>query len=1271
MTTLIELDGPPAYSKSRLAEWRAAVGRVQEDVGDLYAEFVHFAVLERPLSETETQIAKALLTYGPTRDVAEVVGEPRALVVPRHGTLSPWSSKATDIFAHCGLDAVRRVERGVRWYATTELRADALATLFDRMTQEVVDPGNVQLLSTIEPRPLVHVELGGEPLAALAEANVGLGLALSEDEIEHLAAAFAELGRNPTDVELMMFAQANSEHCRHKIFNASWTIDGCEDDQTLFGMIRFTHQSINGQGVLSAYADNAAVIEGRRVETFFPDERHHYRREAHDAHILMKVETHNHPTAIAPFPGAATGSGGEIRDEGAVGRGSKPKAGLCGFTTSHLRLGEPEPWEIDSDRPERLASAQDIMLDGPLGAAAFNNEFGRPCLTGYFRTFEFPAAGFTWGYHKPVMVAGGVGSIRTENVHAADVDVDAPLVVLGGPAMLIGLGGGAASSVASGTSASDLDFASVQRDNAEMQRRCQEVIDRAAAMGDRNPIRLIHDVGAGGLSNAFPELVNDAGRGARFDIRAIPSADRGLSPMELWCNESQERYVLAIDPAAFETFRAICRRERCPFATVGYSTADRRLVVGDKELDGTPVDMPLATLLGKPPRTERSFDAARRTAQPLGLDDVDLPDALDRVLRFPAVGSKKFLITIGDRSITGLVARDQMVGPHQVPVADVAVTIAGFSTNAGEAMAMGERAPVAVIDAPAAARLAVAEALTNLCAADVTDLSRVVLSANWMAAAGFPGEDEALYRSVEAVGRELCPQLGIAIPVGKDSLSMRTATDSGDVVSPVTLNISAFAPVDDVRLTLTPYAPDADVFVLLALSEKIRLGGSALAQVFGELGDEAPDIDDAGRLATLLRYLIEDREVGRFVAYHDRSDGGLITTLLEIAFASRIGLDIDVQAEGKAGIAELFAEEIGVVVGLAREDVDAVLADAADRGLVARPVARRRDDDTIRVAATSSTLFVGTRAALERTWATTSYEMQRRRDDPGCAAEELALIDEDDPGLTCRLTFDPAAPFEIGGRRPKAAILREQGVNGQIEMAAAFDTAGFDTVDVHMTDLFADPHLLEDFQALAACGGFSYGDVLGGGGGWAKSIAFSDALAGSFSRFFERDTLTLGICNGCQMLAQLKALVPGSDDWPLFVGNRSERFEARTVLVRINDVVSPWLDGMAGSVIPVPVAHGEGRAELSEAEFETLMANRSVALQYVDGHGRSTTRYPLNPNGSTGAVAGLVSLDGRALVMMPHPERVFRSVQNSVFDPGWGEFGPWLSLFRNAARALA
>ncbi|MCY3811634.1 MAG: phosphoribosylformylglycinamidine synthase [Gammaproteobacteria bacterium] len=1283
MTPVVEiLTGPPAFSAARLGAKHAEVSAIAPGIDGVFAEFVHFLLLAGALDEPDQRIVNALLAYGPRRELPNRVGEPFCTVIPRPGTISPWSSKATDIFARCGLAAVVRVERGVRWYVSgtcpPTLRPAVAAELHDRMTEAVLFDEDFSVLAAeATPRPLRVVSLGRDAPRALAEANVRLGLALSEDEIDYLALAYRDLGRDPTDVELMMFAQANSEHCRHKIFNADWTIGVEAQSKSLFGMIRNTYQRTNGEGILSAYADNAAVVQGHTASRLTPNQDRVYRRRRGALHVLMKVETHNHPTAIAPYPGAATGSGGEIRDEGAVGRGSKPKAGLVGFTTSHLNLGErPEPWATGVGKPDRIAWAADIMLQAPIGAAAFNNEFGRPCLTGYFRTFEAKGSvlGETWGYHKPVMIAGGVGSIVAEHVDASPVPPGARLVVLGGPAMLIGLGGGAASSMASGASDSELDFASVQRDNAEMQRRCQEVIDRCCALETDNPIRLVHDVGAGGLSNALPELVNDAGVGGRFDIRAVPSADPGMSPMEIWCNEAQERYVLAVARERMAVFEAICTRERCPYAVVGEATAEPRLLVADSQRHETPVDMPLSTLFGKPPRMHRHFSPTERPSAPFEYGEIDLAEAIDRVLRLPAVASKKFLVTIGDRSITGLVARDQMVGPYQVPVADVAVTLADYDGYAGEAMAMGERSPVAVTNPAAAARLAVAEALTNLAAAPVVSLARTVLSANWMAAAGHPGEDQALYEAVRAVGEELCPALGIAIPVGKDSLSMRTDWDGNTVVSPVTLNVSAFAPVADVRRTLDPFMRPTTQGLYLAepAFARRRLGASALAQCFGALGDEPPDVDDAKGLKALLEFASRLHEHGWPTCYHDRSDGGLLVALLEMAIATRSGLDIVAEEDALAG---LFAEEVGFVVGLADEHAEAAAALAARLGVRCTRVATPRRDGRIVVANARGELLESTRGDLERTWATTSYAMQRRRDDPACADAEFAAIEERDGGLTFAASYDPAddiaAPYIATGIRPRIAILREQGVNGQVEMAAAFDGAGFEAVDVHMSDLFAAPDELGGFQALAACGGFSYGDVLGGGGGWAKSILFAPRLRDAFATFLSRDTLTLGVCNGCQMIAELKGLVPGAECWPRFVGNRSERFEARTVQTRINDVSSPWLVGMAGTMLPVPVAHGEGRAEFDEdTHLAQLTARGSVALQYVDAAGEPTESYPKNPNGSVRGLAGVLAADGRVLILMPHPERVFRAVQNSWVDASWGEDGPWLRLFRNARVAL-
>ena len=1325
MAELLALAGPPALSEFRLGKLKAALG-----LEALYAEHVHLLALTEALNAVEAERAQALLRYGPQRGRPARVGRRVATVVPRLGLISPWSSKATDIFRICGLNKVVRVERGVRWFAKAPLPSAALAHLYDRMTEAVLDEGHFpKLFAEQPPRPLTKIPLLKEGQQALREANLVLGLALTADEIGYLAAAFAELGRDPTDVELMMFAQANSEHCRHKIFNASWTIDGEVQPRSLFQMIRNTAAAIGGAGILSAYADNAAVIQGHRCRRFLTDPRNHqYGYVEEEVPILMKVETHNHPTGIAPYPGAATGSGGEIRDEGAVGRGAKPKAGLTGFTTSHLRIpGHREPWELETPTPAHMASALEIMLEGPIGGAAFNNEYGRPALCGYFRTFEQPdpaRPGLLRGYHKPVMVAGGLGAVRPSHVQAQAFPPGTALVVLGGPAMLIGLGGGAASSMAAGVSSSELDFASVQRDNAEMQRRCQEVIDACTALGDENPIRLIHDVGAGGLSNALPELVRDAGAGGLFDLRSIPSADPGMSPLEIWCNEAQERYVLGISAERLAEFQALCERERCPWAVVGQATEDPTLVVrdevfnshadtkvgdgsrrrprllveapvGDMSVDAVseasglpiadgaglnnrPVDLPMSLLFGKPPAMRRSINRGRRKLQPLDLAGIDLEDAIFRVLGFPAVASKQYLVTIGDRSITGLVGQEQMVGPWQTPVSDVAVTLAGYQTFHGEAMAMGERSPLALINPAASARMAVAEALTNLFAADVESLGRVVLSANWMAAVGADGEDEALYDAVRAVGMELCPELGIAIPVGKDSLSMATRwrDEHGEhqVVSPLTLIISAFAPVADVRRTLVPMLhrmPSRLLLVDLAGGRR-RLGGSALAQCFGQLGDDCPDVDAPTALAQALEATLELRRQGVLLAYHDRSDGGLLAALAEMAFAGRVGWDVNI--EGDDLLAWLFTEELGIVLQVADAQVAAVKArydglEVVDLGWV-------RNDERLRISHKGELVVDAERSAWQRRWAEPSYRMQRRRDNPQTADEEYATIAEDNPGLSAHLRFDPGddpiVTFAVGRSRPRAAILREQGVNGQLEMAAAFDRAGFECVDVHMTDLLSGAVSLLDFPVLAACGGFSYGDVLGGGGGWAKSILYHAAVRDAFAAFFAADRLALGVCNGCQMLAQIKALIPGAAPWPRFVRNRSEQFEGRTVLVRINDCPSPWLAGMADSVLPVPVAHGEGRAEFDDTEDCTRLADAgAIAAQYVDNRHQVTETYPANPNGAVQGLAGLTAAEGRVLTLMPHPERVFRTCQNAWADPSWGEDGPWLRLFRNARRALA
>ncbi|MEZ5558321.1 MAG: phosphoribosylformylglycinamidine synthase [Pseudomonadales bacterium] len=1287
---MLELAGPPALSSFRLDKLR---GQLDLPGGRLYAEFVHLLALTAQLDDDERKRAEHLLRYGPETGRPQPGGREFAIVVPRRGTISPWSSKATDIFHICGLTKVVRVERGVRWFVDGDTGAIDSHALYDRMTQRVVSRADLgSVFESLAPQPLGRVPLLAGGRSALEAANRSLGLALSDDEIDYLYGAYQDLGRDPTDVELMMFAQANSEHCRHKIFNASWSVDGEPQQRSLFEMIRNTYRQINGAGILSAYADNAAVIEGHLVERFSLDPvSHRYGYASDHAHILMKVETHNHPTAIAPYPGAATGSGGEIRDEGAVGRGSKPKAGLTGFTTSHLNIpGYRQPWDLDTGKPERIVSALEIMLDGPIGAAAFNNEFGRPALNGYFRTFEQPdpeQPRRVRGYHKPVMLAGGVGSVRAEHIQPQPFPDRAQLIVLGGPAMLIGLGGGAASSMASGESTSDLDFASVQRDNAEMERRCQEVIDACCALGSANPILLIHDVGAGGLSNALPELVKDAGVGGCFELRAVPNAEPGMAPLEIWCNEAQERYVLAVAGERLAEFRALCERERCPFSVVGESTLEPQLLVRDSHFDNAPVDLPLSVLFGKPPKMHRQFRRRALPQRPFDLSTIDLGDAVQRVLRFPVVASKQFLVTIGDRSITGLVAREQMVGPWQVPVADVAVTLAGYRSHAGEAFCMGERSPLALLDPCASARVAVGEALTNLCAAPVTDLRRTVLSANWMAAAGDDADEQALFDAVRTVGMELCPALGIAIPVGKDSLSMRTRWDDREVAAPLTLIVSAFAPVDDARRTLTPElvrTGDATELLLVDLGNgRDRLGGSALVQCFGALGARPPDLDEPRQLVRFFEAIQQLNREGRLLAYHDRSDGGLLACLLEMAFAGRCGLDIDLapaladaeRAGDEAVLSSLFAEELGAVVQVRRADLGAVLA--AFEGLRCVPVGAPRTDDAVVIRLGERQLHAAGRADLQMAWSETSYRMQRLRDNPQCADEEFAGIVADDPGLSCALSFDPsedvASAPTLRATRPTIAVLREQGVNGQIEMAAAFERAGFDPVDVHMSDLVEGRVRLADFPALVACGGFSYGDVLGGGGGWAKSILYHSAVQEQFQRFFAADRLALGVCNGCQMMSALAELIPGAADWPRFVRNRSEQFEGRTVLVRVGEVASPWLAGMGGSVMPIAVAHGEGRAEFADPDREQRFwarASEQLALQYVDSYHRVTQNYPANPNGSGHGLAGVTAADGRVLVMMPHPERVFRACQNSWRDPAWGEDGPWLRLFRNARVAL-
>ena len=1290
---MFSLFGAPALSPFRLDHALRALQAEDERVTALSCRWLHFVDESRPLADSELGLLGKLLTYGPRTAVHEERGQ-RVLVTPRVGTESPWSSKATDIVHVCGLTAVRRVERGTVYFIQStaaleqaELRRLA-AHLHDRMTESIwidsIDPQG--LFHGAAARPLRIVNLGTDGHAALARANRDWGLALSDDEIDYLVAAFRQLKRDPTDVELMMFAQANSEHCRHKIFNAEFIVDGLREPMSLFAMIRATYTR-NSAGVLSAYRDNAAVVEGSSATRFFPDPwTHRYAGTREPVDILMKVETHNHPTAISPFPGAATGAGGEIRDEGATGIGAKPKAGLTGYSVSNLRIpGMVQAWEGDFGKPERIASALDIMIAAPLGSAAFNNEFGRPNICGYFRTFEQqglePGRSVIRGYHKPIMIAGGLGNVRRPDVEKKEVVVGAPLIVLGGPSMLIGLGGGAASSVGSGQSSSDLDFASVQRGNAEMQRRAQEVIDCCWAMGDANPILLIHDVGAGGLSNALPEAIAHSRRGGRIDLRKIPSAESELSPMEIWCNEAQERYVLALVPGSVAPFAALCERERCPYAVVGEITAEGRLLVTDPRLSATPVDMPIEVLLGKPPRMTRDVRTRNKTATGLSTAGTTIAESLDRLLCLPTIADKSFLITIGDRSVGGMISRDQMVGPWQVPVADVAVTLNSYDGYGGEAMAMGERTPAAVLNAPASGRLAVAEAITNILAADVHSLTDIRLSANWMAACGEPGEDADLYATVRAVGVELCASLGITIPVGKDSLSMRTAwrDAAGDhsVVAPISLVISAFAPVRDVRATLTPELDLSQPSRLLLIDlggGKNRLGGSCWAQVHGKSGGEPADLDSPDLLRALSAALRELKDRGLILAYHDRSDGGVLLTVLEMAFASHCGLAIDLGAPADP-IAACFAEELGAVLQVSAVRASEARDVLARHGLAAliRDIGEPLAGTEVRVHIDGRTDYCASRLELHRRWSEVSFRIQEMRDNPDCAREEFSrLADAADPGLHAHLRYDPsddvAAPFISSGVRPAVAILREQGVNSQTEMAAVFTRAGFDAYDVHMTDILSGRVRLGRFHGLVACGGFSYGDVLGAGEGWAKSILFNGLAREEFAAFFARDaTFSLGVCNGCQMFSALKELIPGAEAWPRFVRNRSEQYEARLTLVRVPPSQSVLLAGMQDSVLPIVVAHGEGQAEFdSGSSAASLIARGLVTLQYVDNREQPTQRYPFNPNGSQLGLAGLCSADGRHTSLMPHPERVFRTVQNSWSPKEWSEDGGWMRLFRNA-----
>lgn len=1253
--------GANALSQFKLEKLLKKIQAIEPAVQTITSQSVYFLK-----GDGDTQKIEKILD---AKFQSHIDANQKIMVTPRAGTISPWSSKATDILHICGLVNVKRIECGAIFYFQPQLSDQQLTgikpLLFDRMIETVfTDFQQAEILFQQEqPKTLATVDIlqGGE--TALQCANKQLGLALSSDEVEYLVKRFTELKRNPTDIELMMFAQANSEHCRHKIFNADWTIDGEQQAKSLFAMIRNTYQH-HREGVLSAYSDNAAVLAGSKGQRFFPNAKTKaYEYSAEDIDIMIKVETHNHPTAIAPLPGASTGSGGEIRDEGATGRGAKPKAGLCGFTVSNLNLPElSQPWESHYGKPDRIVSALDIMIEGPIGAAAFNNEFGRPNLCGYFRTYEQEIAGQVWGYHKPIMIAGGLGNIRRQHVLKNKIPAGAKIIVLGGPAMLIGMGGGAASSVASGSLAADLDFASVQRHNPEMQRRCQEVIDACWALGEKNPIISIHDVGAGGLSNALPELVHDADRGANFELRKIPNDEPSMSPMEAWCTESQERYVLAIAPEDVALFDAIAIRERAIYAVVGETTAAEQLTLHDDYFNNNPINLPMDVLFGKSPKMHREAVHKAQQLPVIDFSGIELVAAIKKVLQHPTVASKSFLITIGDRSITGMINRDQMVGPWQIPVADVAVTCADYQGYNGEAMAMGERTPSAIINAAASARMAVAEAITNIAAAKIEKLSDIKLSANWMCAAGSENQDAALYDAVHAVGMEFCPALNLTIPVGKDSMSMRTAWDNKSVTSPLSLIISAFAPVKDVRNTLTPELKndtDSELLLIDLSDGKNRLGASVFAHCHNQIGDEVPDCDNPVTLKIFFDAIQQLNQQGLLLAYHDRSDGGLLATLAEMSFAGHVGVTLHLSNQEK--FSALFAEELGAVIQIKiadREKIFKVLS-----GLSVTKIAELNKEDNFIIKQNEQIIFSESRKHLQQYWSDVSYQIQKMRDNPDCAKQEYDNISKPNTGLFSNLTFeinhDISAPYLNLNARPKVAILREQGVNGQIEMAAAFYRAGFESIDVHMSDILQQRINLRDFKGIAACGGFSYGDVLGAGTGWANSILFNAQTYDQFAEFFARpDSFTLGVCNGCQMVSQLKAIIPGAEHWPRFIRNVSSQFEARVCMVQVEESPSIFFNGMQGSQFPIAVAHGEG---LTSESVDTL-----VSLRYIDNSGNSTERYPFNPNGSANGVTGITTKDGRATILMPHPERVFRTVTNSWHPSEWSEDAPTLRMFRNA-----
>ncbi len=1285
---IIHIAGGPAYSKFRTEKLLEKLQTVNPQIKDIHSEYLHIVWCEKKIAASEKDTLEKILHYGPKAQVLDFKDN-SIITIPRPGTISPWASRATDIANHCGLYDIKRIERAVAVYI--ELKNGALLSedqkkvlalyLHDRMTEVSIfnlDDAKA-LFSHLAPKPIQYAEMLEHGKKVLNDFNKNLGLALSEDEIDYLFNYFTSIKRNPTDVELMMFAQANSEHCRHKIFNADWIVDGEKQSKSLFGMIKNTHQLHPGNTVV-AYSDNSSIVEGAKINRFYPNQNGVYDNHEELTHFIMKVETHNHPTAISPFSGAATGAGGEIRDEGATGRGSKPKAGLTGFSVSNLRIPEfIQPWEKnDYGSPSRISSALQIMIDGPIGGASYNNEFGRPNIAGYFRTLEIEHDDEVKGFHKPIMLAGGIGSINDIHTKKHAIPAGALLIQIGGPAMLIGLGGGAASSMGTGFNAENLDFDSVQRGNPELQRRAQEVIDRCWQLGKDNPILSIHDVGAGGLSNAFPELVNDGGVGATFQLRSINNEEPSMSPRELWCNEAQERYVLAIEEKDLDLFKLLCERERCPFAIVGIAKNTKELIVEDSLLKKDAVHMDLSILLGKPPKMTRDVIRKQKKLKAFATEDIDIKEAAYRILRYPAVANKMFLIHIGDRSVTGLISRDQLVGPWQLPVADVAVTLSSFDSLLGEAFAIGEKTPIAMIDAKASVRMALGEAITNLSAASIHHLEDVKLSANWMASAGHAGEDAALFDAVEEIGMHLCPDLGISIPVGKDSMSMKTTwldqSQEKTVVSPVSLIVSAFAPVFDARKTLTPALDrnlkDSGLIYIDLGFGKNRLGASCFNLVFNQVGDIAPTLDDTKILKAFFEMIQTLKNEDIIVAYHDRSDGGLFTTLTEMAFAGRCGLDIDLSKCGHDIKAILFNEELGAVIQVKKEHIADVLTrmNSALKDHVFL-IGSINSQQTIHIQHENKTVFKDIRTNLQNAWSETSYKMQAMRDNPECALEEFSIISDDlDPGISPQFNFEIPQTFAIKKTKPKIAILREQGVNGHVEMASAFSRAGFEAHDVHMSDIIQDRKSLNDFSALVACGGFSYGDVLGAGEGWAKSILFNKKTRDAFETFFSRpDTIALGICNGCQMMSNLKEIIPGSSLWPHFVKNKSEQFEARFVSVEILPSNSVFFTGMHGAILPIVVAHGEGYTEYEDSKQLNDVLNHQLAtLRYVDNYHKGTSAYPMNPNGSPQGMTGFTSDNGRFSIMMPHPERVFRTVQNSWHPETWDELAPWYKMFANA-----